>query len=68
MVFDGRYLFDVLDRIKNNNAKGEYYLTDTIEILVNQGHKVYAFTVTNPREVLGVNTPEQLMELESLLG
>ncbi|GIW57366.1 MAG: UDP-N-acetylglucosamine pyrophosphorylase [Candidatus Dojkabacteria bacterium] len=68
MVFNGRYLFDVLDQIKNNNAKGEYYLTDAIEILVNQGYKVYAFTATNSREVLGVNTPEQLMELESLLG
>ncbi len=67
MVFDGSYLFDVLDQIKNNNAKGEYYLTDAIEILVSQGYKVCAFTATHSREVLGVNTPEQLMELESLL-
>lgn len=66
MLFQTKELFKTLNLIKNNNAKGEYYLTDAIEILVTQNKRVIAYTAPDYKEVLGVNTPEQLEELEHL--
>lgn len=50
--------------LKNNNAQGEYYLTDVIALAVRDGVAVEPFTVTEPAEVLGVNDRRQLAELE----
>lgn len=53
--FDGALLFDVLAKIKNDNAQGEYYLTDTIAILKDMGRKVEAYCMENSDELLGIN-------------
>ena len=37
MAFDGRYLFDILEKIGNNNAAGEFYLTDAVETAQKMG-------------------------------
>lgn len=50
--------------LKNDNAQGEYYLTDVIALAVRDGVAVEPFTVTEPAEVLGVNDRRQLAELE----
>jgi bifunctional UDP-N-acetylglucosamine pyrophosphorylase/glucosamine-1-phosphate N-acetyltransferase len=56
-------LLSILDRIGNRNAKGEYYLTDAVEVANSAGLAVVA--VTAPEEdVLGVNTRAQLAEAE----
>ncbi len=56
-------LLSVLDKIGNKNAKGEYYLTDAVEVANRAGLSVVA--VTAPEEdVLGVNTRAQLAEAE----
>ena len=65
--FDSRKLFLALTEFRADNAQGEYYLTDTIEILKRQGHPVFAYKATNYQETLGINTAEQLLELEKLL-
>ena len=49
----------LLYQINNNNKKGEYYLTDIIEIMVNQGLEI-GFLETSSDECMGVNTPEDL--------
>ena len=55
-----------LGQLKNNNAQGEYYLTDTIAMAVSEGVPV---TTSHPHalwEVLGVNSKLQLAELERI--
>ena len=50
--------------LKNDNAQGEYYLTDIVALAVRDGTPVEAFTVTQPEEVQGVNDRLQLAQLE----
>jgi len=61
------YLNDCLNRIGNDNAQGEYYLTDLIEIAVQDGHKVVATQPENASEVEGVNDRSQLAKLERII-
>lgn len=63
-AFDCRLLFKALDEIRPDNKQSEYYLTDCAEILRRQGQKVIARPVFNIAEAMGVNTPEQLAEVE----
>lgn len=69
----GMYLFDTaslqasLGKLTNDNAQGEYYLTDTIAIIKEAGGRVDAMPVSNTNEILGVNTVEQLAEAEKIL-
>lgn len=58
--FDSLALFDALQQVGSNNAQGEFYLTDVLEICRNAGRIVSALVVEDPSECLGVNTPEQL--------
>ncbi len=59
-LFDNKILFEALGEITNDNAKGEYYLTDALEIILNKGHKAMAVTAVRPEEAMGVNNREQL--------
>lgn len=63
MGFDGRYLFEILDKIGNENAAKEYYLTDAVKIAREMGLKCTAIE-GNPKEVASANTREELAELE----
>ena len=63
MAFDGRHLFHILDRIGNENAAKEYYLTDAIKIARQMGLKCTAID-GDPKEVASANTREELAELE----
>ena len=64
MGFDGRYLFDILERIGNENAAHEYYLTDAVAIARQMGLKCTAIE-GNPKEVASANTREELALLET---
>jgi UDP-N-acetylglucosamine pyrophosphorylase len=66
-VFNASELFSALHGITNNNAQGEYYLTDVFGICFGKGKKVCAFKIADPNEIRGINTPEQLREAELLL-
>lgn len=61
--FDNRKLFSVIQQIGNSNAQREYYLTDAIKLLRNNGLVVSVVTADNPDEVEGVNSVEELEEL-----
>ncbi len=66
-AFDKEALFAALTEVRSENVQKEYYLTDTIEILRRQGKKVFAFQTSDPAETLGVNTRDELAEIEKLL-
>lgn len=66
-VFDAKTLFLLLGGLQNNNAQGEFYLTDVFgEIVRTLGSsKVSVFKGDDPIEVAGVNTKDQLTALET---
>jgi bifunctional UDP-N-acetylglucosamine pyrophosphorylase / glucosamine-1-phosphate N-acetyltransferase len=65
--FDARELGPSLDEITNDNAQGEYYLTDAVGILRRRGKIVQAVHAASAEEILGVNTPDQLREVQEAL-
>ena len=66
-VFNAPVLFESLTKIKSNNAQGEYYLTDVIQILVNQRLKVGAFKINRTNEILGINTRQELAAVDRVM-
>ena len=65
MVINGRSALDLLDRIGNNNAKGEYYLTDIVEIARSLGRRVVAVDAPET-ELTGCNNRAELAYIERL--
>jgi bifunctional UDP-N-acetylglucosamine pyrophosphorylase/glucosamine-1-phosphate N-acetyltransferase len=65
--FRRTYLAPALRRLSPENAQGEYYLTDAIEVLRRTGHLVVAVPAPDPAETLGVNDRAQLAAVEQLL-
>lgn len=65
--FDAQLLFNHLGRLGNENAQGEYYLTDIVEILRLEGLDVVDVTTDEPEETLGVNSRVQLAEATKIL-
>jgi bifunctional N-acetylglucosamine-1-phosphate-uridyltransferase/glucosamine-1-phosphate-acetyltransferase GlmU-like protein len=59
-IFDNHELLYALDRISDQTAQGEYYITDCPGVLKIAGKDVRALPVLEPREMLGINTPEEL--------
>lgn len=66
-VFDGEALAYALSKITPNNAQGEYYLTDTLEILLSAGHKVGGYAIEDNDEIRGINDRVQLCEAEKIM-
>ena len=70
-VNSGNYAFEypalaaMLPRLGTGNAQGEYYLTDVVALLRGVGARTEALCASDYRELLGVNTPEQLAEAEA---
>jgi bifunctional UDP-N-acetylglucosamine pyrophosphorylase/glucosamine-1-phosphate N-acetyltransferase len=67
MIAPARSLRSWLAALKNDNAQGEYYLTDVIVMAVRAGMKVHAVISPTEAEVLGVNDKAQLAKLEAAL-
>ena len=65
--FDIEELLKALDLINNNNASGEYYITDVIKIMNDRGLKTGAVIVEDNTEILGVNDRVQLEILTKIL-
>ena len=66
-VFDNRMLFEAAVKVKPDNVKKEYYLTDAISIIIAGGHKVAAIAALSPEEAMSVNTNEQLQEINRIM-
>ena len=61
-------LWEALETVGNDNAQGEYYLTDVVSILLARGEKVVALQCRDDIEALGVNTPDDLDVVEKALA
>ena len=57
-------MLDALSKISNQNQQGEYYLTDTLAILRSEGKSIASIPLERLIEVSGVNSQQQLAELE----
>ena len=65
MIIKGEMLLSSLEEVNNNNAAGEYYLTDVIKIASKKGVKINPIVVEET-EVLGANTKSELHEIENI--
>jgi bifunctional UDP-N-acetylglucosamine pyrophosphorylase/glucosamine-1-phosphate N-acetyltransferase len=66
--FDSKLIFPALNQVEKENEQGEYYLTDVVKILRREGYKVSAFRAKNPQETMGINSLEQLRQMNKLLA
>ena len=66
-VFEARQLWRALTTLRPNNVQGEYYLTDAPVWLAAQGEKVGVSAACTAQEMLGVNTVEQLQQVEDYI-
>jgi len=64
MAVPAKLLKAWLGRLDNQNAQGEYYLTDVVKFAVADGVSVVAHKITDALQVAGINSPVQLAELE----
>ncbi|MDF2523124.1 MAG: UDP-N-acetylglucosamine diphosphorylase/glucosamine-phosphate N-acetyltransferase [Clostridiales bacterium] len=73
-INSGMYCFTIkelliaLEALNNNNSQGEYYLTDTLEIMISKGLRVGAVKVNDPDEILGINDRVQLAEASKIMN
>ncbi len=65
--FSADWLWDALKRIPRNPQKGEYYLTDTVELAVAESLPVRALVLDDLSETIGINTRVHLSEAEAVM-
>ena len=65
MAVDGTILFELIDQVGNENASGEYYLTDIVEIACRQG-RTCGVVEADPDELLGINSRAELASAEQI--
>ncbi|MBO4956758.1 MAG: bifunctional UDP-N-acetylglucosamine diphosphorylase/glucosamine-1-phosphate N-acetyltransferase GlmU [Rickettsiales bacterium] len=65
MAINGKYLGKFLSELNNNNASGEYYLTDIVEIAKKYNFEI-DYSIAEEDEVMGVNSREQLAIAEKI--
>jgi len=65
--FESEALFSALAQVQPHNQQGEYYITDVPSILKKQGKGVEVVEAVPPEDVLSINTPAQLEEVDAIL-
>jgi bifunctional UDP-N-acetylglucosamine pyrophosphorylase/glucosamine-1-phosphate N-acetyltransferase len=65
--FESEVLFPALDGVDRKNIQGEYYLTDVMGILRDEGRRIAVFRIDNSDEVMGINDREQLEMAERIM-
>lgn len=66
-IFKAEALKSALNSVSNDNSQNEYYLTDTLEIIKNNGDKIGIMIAEDSEEFLGVNTKSQLATASSIM-
>jgi bifunctional UDP-N-acetylglucosamine pyrophosphorylase/glucosamine-1-phosphate N-acetyltransferase len=66
-LFNNKILFEALERVKPENVKKEYYLTDAVSGILATGHKVEAITAVPPDEAVGINSRAQLSAASKIM-
>ncbi|MEN1761170.1 bifunctional UDP-N-acetylglucosamine diphosphorylase/glucosamine-1-phosphate N-acetyltransferase GlmU [Anoxynatronum sibiricum] len=64
--FSGKALLQVLPQLSNANRQQEYYLTDTLALLRESGQRVGVHFLTDPEEIMAVNSRTQLAQVEGI--
>ncbi len=64
---DAKHLFAALEHVGNDNAQGEYYLTDIVQILHKQDQPIHAVIGGDPTELIGVNSRQDLATADRIL-
>ncbi len=64
--FETRELFSTLARVKRNEASGEYYITDVPAMMLAEHKTVEVIDAVPAEDVLSINTPEQLAEVDAI--
>jgi bifunctional UDP-N-acetylglucosamine pyrophosphorylase/glucosamine-1-phosphate N-acetyltransferase len=65
-MFNSTWLYDNIHKLQNQNSQSEFYLTDMVEVAIAGGQTVQSLPI-NPKEVIGINTLEELQAAEKLL-
>jgi bifunctional UDP-N-acetylglucosamine pyrophosphorylase/glucosamine-1-phosphate N-acetyltransferase len=60
-------LLNALAKLKNDNKKGEYYLTDVYAILRRDGRKIVAVQAVTAEDTLSINTRQQMAEVDAIM-
>jgi bifunctional UDP-N-acetylglucosamine pyrophosphorylase/glucosamine-1-phosphate N-acetyltransferase len=60
-------MLEALGQIRPDNAKGEYYITDALHILIRAGHRVQAITAVPAEDILSINDRRQLAEVNKIM-
>lgn len=63
-IFPTQWLSDNIEKLTNNNAQSEYYITDLIEVATQQNMNINHVQL-KPEESIGINTNDQLIQAES---
>lgn len=64
--FDAGALFATLSKVRPNAASGEQYITDVPGLLLGQGRRIEVIDAVPPEDILSINTPEQLAEVDRI--
>ena len=67
-IFNNQKLWGALDKVRTANSQKEYYLTDVLEIMVKSNDKIDSWVAGDSNEFQGVNSVDQLKNLEAVLG
>ena len=65
--FKAESLFDNINKIKHNNIKKEYYLTDIIEVLSLQNSKIDSYETLDVEEIIGINSRFELIQAHKIM-
>ena len=63
--FEKKWLVEALPKLKNDNAQGEYYLTDLVALAMKENKSIASVSI-EPKEALGTNSKEDIALVESL--
>lgn len=66
LIVQRAFLESALEKLQPNNQQGEYYLTDIVSMACQQGKVVSAVITDDEDEIKGVNSPEELAEMEKV--
>lgn len=66
-IFDNQVLFEAAAKVKPDNVKGEYYLTDAISRIIDSGGEISAVTAVRPEEAKSINSRAQLSEASKIM-
>lgn len=65
-MFNSKWVWGQLEKIQTNNAQGEFYLTDIVELAIADNQKIQSLPI-HPEEVYGINSPDQFEFAKTLI-